>query len=119
MNFWLLVIELSVALLSGLTNLTLGLLGRVPSLVSISAVAAVELALLGQLIATIILLGAGEAPVASLFEFLGYLLVALLIPLGATFWGTIERTKQSTIVLGIAPLVVAVMLVRMQQLWVG
>jgi hypothetical protein len=119
MIFWLLVIELAVALLAGLMNLTLGFLGRAPSLVSISAVGVVELALLVQVLATVILLGAGEAPVASLFEFLGYLLVALLIPLGATFWGTVERTKQSTIVLGIAPLVVAVMLVRMQQLWVG
>ncbi len=68
---WLLVIELAVTSLAGLSNLALGLLGRVPSLFSLGALAVVELALLGQLIATIILLAGGQTSAANLFEFIG------------------------------------------------
>jgi hypothetical protein len=52
-------------------------------------------------------------------EFFAYLIVALLIPLGAAFWALIERTRWSTVVIGVGALTVAVMLVRMNQIWTG
>jgi hypothetical protein len=50
-------------------------------------------------------------------EFFAYLVVALMIPVGAVFWALIERSRWATVVLGVGALTVAVMLVRMQQLW--
>jgi hypothetical protein len=43
----------------------------------------------------------------------------MLIPVGAAFWALTERNRWSTMVLGIAAATVAVMLARMQQIWIG
>jgi hypothetical protein len=43
----------------------------------------------------------------------------MMIPVGAAIWAIVERSRWSTVVLGAAALTVAVMLVRMQQIWTG
>jgi hypothetical protein len=88
-------------------------------MVSMGATALVELGLLVQLVATIAVLIGGQTSVGNLGEFFGYLLVALLIPAGAILWSLVERTVQSTVILGFAPLVIAVMLFRMMTIWSG
>jgi len=112
-------VELALMLVVGLLNLILGLLGRLPSLLSLAAEAVAALTLMGQAAVTIYLLLNGQSSRASIIEFFGYLIVALAMLLGAAFWSVVERTKYSTIVLGVVPLVVAVMLARMLQLWFG
>jgi hypothetical protein len=52
-------------------------------------------------------------------EFYAYLLVAIMVPVGAGFWALVERNRWSTVILGVAALTVAVMLVRMNQIWTG
>lgn len=52
-------------------------------------------------------------------EFWAYLITALMIPPAALFWGLLERNRWSTMILGVAMLAVAVMMVRMQQIWAG
>jgi hypothetical protein len=47
------------------------------------------------------------------------LLVAIMVPVGAGFWALVERNRWSTVILGVAALTVAVMLVRMNQIWTG
>ncbi|MEY4390425.1 MAG: hypothetical protein RLZZ400_168 [Actinomycetota bacterium] len=103
----------------GLFNLGLGLFRRKPSLLSMGATAVVELGLLVQLVASISVLISGQTSKGSLGEFFGYILVALLVPVGAILWSLVERTVQSTLILGIAPLVIAVMLYRMMTIWSG
>jgi hypothetical protein len=46
-------------------------------------------------------------------------LVALMIPAGGAVWALLERGKWSTVVMGAALLTLAVMLVRMYQIWTG
>jgi hypothetical protein len=47
-------------------------------------------------------------------------ITALLIPPAAVFWALIERNSRwSTVVLAVAALSIAVMLVRMHQIWTG
>jgi hypothetical protein len=88
-------------------------------MVSLSGVAVVELGLLVQLVASIVVLVSGQTSKGNIFEFFGYLLVAILVPAAAVFWSLVERTRQSTLILGIAPLVICVMLVRMTVIWLG
>lgn len=115
---WLLQLQLCIAFGAAGMNLFLGIvLKRLPSLVSIGAVALVLLGIVAQTITSVVLLIQGQTPRANVFEFLGYLLTALLLPALAIFWSLAERTKYSTIVLGVAPLAIAVMLVRMSTLW--
>lgn len=112
-------IQLWVYFGAGLFALTLGLIGRLPSLISLAALAITELGLLIQLVASIVLVTNGAQAKQDTFEFFGYLIVALLVPPAVALWALVERTKWSTVILGAGALTVAVMLVRMHQIWTG
>ncbi len=112
-------IQLWVYFAAGLFALTLGLIGRLPSLVSIGALAITELGLLVQLVVSIVLVANGAQAKQDTFEFFGYLVVALLVPPAVALWALVERTKWSTVILGAGAITVAVMLVRMHQIWTG
>ena len=116
---WLYNAQLFIATAVGLLGLVLGLAKRKPSGLSIGALALVQLALVVQLVASIVIVIAGERAKQDTVEFFAYLLVALLIPIGAGFWALIERTRWSTVIMGVGALTVAVMLVRMSQIWTG
>ncbi len=112
-------IQLWVYFGAGLFAVALGLLGRLPSLVSIGALALTELGLLIQLVVSIVLVINGAQAKLDTVEFFGYLIVALLVPPAVALWALVERTKWSTVILGAGALTVAVMLVRMHQIWTG
>jgi hypothetical protein len=116
---WWYLAQLFYAVPVGVLLLLLGLIGRPPSGFSLLLVAITEFGLLMQLVASITLAVLGERAATDTLEFFGYLIVALLIPVAAAIWSLVERTRWSTVVLGAAVLTVAVMLVRMQQLWTG
>jgi len=116
---WLTNILIVVSLIAGVLNLALGAFKRKPSMVSLTGVAMVELGLVVQLAASIVVLASGQTSKGNIFEFFGYLLVAMLVPAAAGFWSLVERTRQSTLIIGIAPLVICVMLVRMTVIWLG
>jgi hypothetical protein len=111
--------QLAFASLAGLVALTLGIFKRPPSWWSVGAVALVEALLLVQLIVSIVLVVQGQQAVGDTVEFFGYIITALIVPPAAIAWAVIERTRWSTLVLGVSGLTVAVMLVRMWQIWTG
>src|SRR5687768_13243089 len=86
----------------------------------------VDLVLLGVLEAVLVVqavvagttLAGGEGP-AETVTFVGYLLGVLLIPPAGAGWGLLERSRFGPAVIVVAGLSVAVMTVRMQQLWAG
>jgi len=111
--------QLAFASLTGLFALSLGIFKRPPSWWSVGAVALVEALLLVQLIVSIVLVVQGQQAVGDTVEFFGYIITALIVPPAAIAWAVIERTRWSTLVLGVSGLTVAVMLVRMWQIWTG
>ena len=108
-----------LAAFAGLFAISLGLLKRPPSWWSVGAIALVEGFLLVQLAVSIALVSTGSEASGDTVEFFGYLITALIVPPAAVIWATIDRTHYSTMVLGVAGLTVAVMLVRMWQIWSG
>ena len=112
-------IELWICLAASALPLVLAAMNRKPSLVSIGALAVVEVVLLVQLVASIVIVIGGARAKGDTVEFFGYLITALLVPLATGFWALLERTRWSTLILGIGGLTVAVMLVRMSQIWFG
>lgn len=112
-------VQLIVATSVGLLALVLGFARRKPSGISIGSLALVQLGLIVQLVASIVLVIMGERAKQDTVEFFAYLIVALMIPAAAAFWALIERSRWSTLVLGVGALTVAVMLVRMNQIWTG
>ena len=59
----------------------------------------------------------GNVPVGSALEYWVYLVSAVLLPPAAVAWALIERSRWSTVIMGIAALAVAVMVWRMHVIW--
>ena len=79
--------------------------------------AGVEVVTVAQTIVGFVGLAQGFRPV-ELATTIGYLIgVVVLIPV-AWFWANVERTRFSGVVLAVAGLAVAVMTLRLLQLWV-
>lgn len=114
---WLNWVSVAVAVLAGLTGVVLGLFGRKPDDITLGATVLVELTLVIQIVVSIVAPFAGNHPTGSTLEFWIYLVSAAIIPPLAILWGLVERTRWSTVVLGVAALAVAVMLYRMYQIW--
>jgi len=110
-------IILAVGLVSTGICLTAGILKKGPNDVTILSVAAVELALLVYLVGSIIRVTAGERIAGETWEFWGYLLTALLLPVGAVYWSILERTRWSNFVLAAVGVTALVMAARMNQIW--
>jgi hypothetical protein len=116
---WWYQAQLWYGVIAGLLVVTLGLIGRPPSGFSLALIAGSEFGLLMQLVASITLLFLGQSAVLDTWEFFGYLLVALFVPVAAVIWALVDRSRWSTVVLGAGMLTVVVMLVRMLQIWTG
>lgn len=116
---WLGNLLLAISFLAAATLLVMSVARRKPSLVSLSVLGVVELALLLQTLVSIVLVSSGERAKTDTVEFFGYLFVALMIPVGAGFWALVERNRWSTMVLAVAAGTVGVMVARMQQIWFG
>ena len=116
---WFYLAQLWVAVVAGIFSVTLGAIKKLPSLWSIGSLALVLLGLIGQLVVSIAVVSGGASAALDTVEYFAYLLVAIMVPIGAGFWGLVERNRWSTIILGVAALTVAVMLVRMHQIWTG
>lgn len=116
---WWYQTQLWFGLVAGLLLVVMGLIGRKPSGFSLALVAGSEFGLLMQLIASITLVILGERAKLDTWEFFGYLIVALMVPVAAAIWALIDRNRWSTVVMGAGILTVTVMLVRMQQIWTG
>ena len=107
------------AVAAGLILIFFGLIGKSPSGFSLGLAIGVEAGLLVQLILSIVLVSLGQYAVIDTWEFFGYLIVALMVPIAGAVWALVERNRWSTVVLGATVLTIAVMLVRMQQIWTG
>ena len=109
--------QVSIGVVCGALCLVLGFAGKKPNDFSMGSVVLVELLLLAQLVIAIIAPFAGNPPTGSLPEFYIYLISALVMAPLAGFWALVERTRWSTVILGVVCLAVAIMVYRMDQIW--
>ena len=117
MILWFTVVQLAVAVLAGLLCIIAGLAGRRPSDFTVGALALLELLLVVQIVIAIIAPLIGNPPTGSALEFWVYLVSAALLPIAGVGWALIERSRWSTVVMGVVALAVAVMVWRMQVIW--
>lgn len=95
----------------------LALLNRRIGRVVLGAVALVEVLVLAQLVVSVVLLFTGDRPAGSTLEFLGYHLATVLVLPAGVAWAISDRSRWAVGVLTVAALAVAVMTVRMNQIW--
>jgi hypothetical protein len=117
MILWFTYVQIAVAVAAGLFCFVAGLAGRRPSDWTVGSLALVELLLIVQIVVAIVAPFAGNRPTGSLLEFWVYLVSAALLPPAAVVWALLERSRWSTVIMGVAALAIAVMLWRMQVIW--
>jgi len=114
---WFTYVEIAVAVAAGLLATCLGLLGRRPSDLTLGAAALVELLLIAQIVVAIAAPFNGNTPTGNPLEFWVYLISAAILPVAGVGWALVERSRWSTVVVGIACLAIAIMLYRMHVIW--
>ena len=97
----------------------LAALNRRGGWVTLGVLAGAQALVLVQLVASIVLLLTGERPAGNTVEFLGYHLATVLVLPAGVVWSLADKSRWSAGVLTVACLSVAVMTVRMNQLWAG
>lgn len=117
MILWFTLVQIGVALAAGVFCLVVGLIGRRPSDFSVGAIAVVEVLLIAQMIVAFVAPFVGNPPTGDLLEYWVYLVSAALLPVGAVLWALLERSRWSTVILGVAAVAIAIMLWRMQVIW--
>lgn len=114
---WFALVQVGVAVVVGLAALIAGFAGRPPGDVTVGGLALVLLLLIAQVVIAIVAPFTGNHATGSALEFWVYLVSAVLIPPAAVLWALIERSRWSTVIMGVAALSVAVMVWRMQVIW--
>ncbi|MFG6403385.1 MULTISPECIES: hypothetical protein [unclassified Microbacterium] len=117
MIFWFTIVQIVVACAAALLALIAGLAGRRPGDVTVGGLALIEVLLIGQIVVAIVSPFAGNPPTGSALEFWVYLVSAALIPPAGVAWALVERSRWSTVVMGIAAASVAIMVWRMNVIW--
>jgi hypothetical protein len=117
MILWFTIVIVVAAVAAGLIGVVLGLAGRRPGDVTVGALALLELLLIVQIVISVVAPLAGNPPSGSLLEFWVYLVSAALLPPAGVVWALLERSRWSTVIMGIAALAVAVMVWRMHVIW--
>ncbi|MBB3156566.1 asparagine N-glycosylation enzyme membrane subunit Stt3 [Microbacterium proteolyticum] len=117
MILWFTLAQVGIAVLAGTVAVIAGLVGRRPGDVTVGSLALIELLLVVQIVVALIAPFAGNPPSGSLLEFWTYLVSAALVPVAGVAWALIERSRWSTVIMGVAALAVAVMVWRMHVIW--
>lgn len=117
MILWFTIVLLAVCVVAGLVSVIMGLAGKVPSDLTVGALVLIELLLVAQIVIAIVAPLTGNPPTGSLLEFWTYLISAFLLPIGGVFWAFADRTKWSTVIMGVVAFAIAVMVWRMQVIW--
>jgi hypothetical protein len=117
MILWFTITQLAIAIVAGLAAVIAGLAGRRPGDVTVGGLALIELLLIVQIVIAIVAPFTGNPPTGSLLEFWTYLISAALLPPAAVVWALVERSRWSTVIMGVAALSVAVMVWRMHVIW--
>ena len=87
---------------------------QVPLLIAVGVLEVLVLVLVGLVVAKI---ADGGRPAGGLATLIGYLIATPVVPVAAGFWGLLERTRWGPAVIAVAGLVVAVLIVRLHQIW--
>jgi hypothetical protein len=115
---WYATAVVVVALALAVWTLALVVLDRPPSLAVLVAACVLELMLLVFAIGGVVQMVGAHHSFAR-WEFVGYLLALLLVPVAAVGWGWGEKTRSGTAVIAVGFLVVPVLVLRVQQVWAG
>lgn len=100
-------------------SVVMALLNRPPGMLHLFGLAAVEGLLVVQAVMAMAAMFGGERPQFGMATFVGYLLTAVLLAPLAALLGMAERSRWGSMIVAVASGVLAVLVVRLQQVWGG
>lgn len=110
---------ISLALVLAAYSALMTALKRPVGLDQFAGAAIAEVALLAQVVLVIVRMAEGKSPKGGTLIFWLYLVGSLLLVPIATAWGRAERSRWGSGVMVVGYLVMAVLMVRMEQVWRG
>jgi hypothetical protein len=114
---WFTLVQVALAAVVAVVAIAAGLAGRPPGDVTVGGLALIEVLLIAQIVSAVVSPLAGNAPTGSGLEFWTYLVSAALLPPAAVLWALLERSRWSTVIMGVAAIAVAIMVWRMHVIW--
>jgi hypothetical protein len=107
---------IAVSLVVGLGIIGLAVADRRPLTLLAYGLVTVEIAAVVQCLVAIVQAVRGERP-NEVVTFIGYALTSVLVPPVGAVWALSDKSRWGTGAAGVAALVLAVLTVRMQQVW--
>jgi len=114
---WMGFAIIGISLIQMLVSLVFALRKTPPNDYTLGLTALLGIAVLIQVVVTVVLQVQGVTPTGDIVEFWAYLATALVLAPGAIVWGLIERTKWATWALVVVGFSLAVMMYRMYAIW--
>lgn len=114
---WFTWVQIGLAVVAGVFAVVVGLVGWKPNDVTVGSLVLIELLLVAQGVVSIVQAASGTPPGGNGLTFGVYAVSVLLVPPAAVVWALVDRSRWSTVVLGVGALTVAVMVYRMQEIW--
>ena len=114
---WVSFAIIAVALATALVSVGFAIAGSPPNDYTLGLSALLGVGMIAQVVITIALQVAGEAPTGDIVEFWAYLGTAVVLAPAAIAWGLIERSRWSTVALSVVGFSLAVMVYRMYEIW--
>lgn len=113
------VIGAAICALSTLTCWLMTALRPHPADSSIISLGLIELYLLVYAVYAGIRQAMGATVVGEAWEFWGYIITVLILPIGVFIYAVIDKTRWSNLVMSFVGLVVFVMVYRLEEIWWG
>lgn len=117
MILWFTLVQVGLASVVAVVAIVAGLAGRPPGDVTVGGLALLELLLVSQIVVAIVSPFVGNPPSGSALEYWVYLISAALLPPAGVAWALLERSRWSTVIMGVAAVAVAIMVWRMHVIW--
>lgn len=114
---WFVWVTIAIAVIHTFVAVGYALAGSAPNDYTLGLTLLLGIALVVQVVISIVLQVSGPGPTGDVVEYWAYLITAVLLPPAAIVWGLIERSRWSTLVLAIVGFSLAVMVYRMFQIW--
>lgn len=114
---WVTWVIIALALIQMLLSLVYAVKATPPNDYTLGPTVLLAVAMVAQVVITIVLQVRGSAPTGDIVEFWAYLATAVLIAPGAIIWALVERSKWATWALAVAGFSLAVMVYRMYAIW--
>jgi hypothetical protein len=114
---WFAWAQVALAGLVGAVAFGFALFKQPPNDYTLGGTLMVGVVLIAQVVVSIVAPFLGNFPTGDSLEYWMYLITALLMVPAALIWSLIERVTISNVVLGVVGFSIAVMVVRMHQIW--